>query len=414
MNALQPVPARRRSTPPSSLAGQAGLPVFATMAEAASAMGQDRVVSVLHIDEISATAKQFLSGFPGRILYAVKANPNEAVLQTLWHAGVRCFDVASEAEVRLIHNLFPEAIQYFMHPVKSRGAIRAAYELGVRHFSLDSMEELNKIVEETGGARDLHLHVRLAVNGEWAAYDLSGKFGVPVAQADQLLLAVRDAAARVGVTFHVGSQCQDPLAYARALDLVAGLVKQVGVRLDSVDVGGGFPVAYPGMLPPSFDAYFEVIRTALEANGFGDLEVMAEPGRALVALGGATLVRVMHRRGNMLFINDGTYGSLFDAGTPGWKYPVEAISGDGRTLSEELTGFGFFGPTCDSLDVMKGPFFLPDNIGEGDWIEIAHTGAYGQAMTTRFNGFDATLTAAVLEAPLTRRVGSAGPRFVAA
>jgi ornithine decarboxylase len=346
-------------------------------------------------------ARYFRRNFPGEILYAVKSNPSFEILDAVHGAGINRFDVASIAETRLVAERFAGARLSYMHPVKSREAIAEAYfDHGVRDFALDSVAELAKITAATEGARDLTLLVRLAVPNDDAEFDLSAKFGMAPAEAGDLLMRTRAVAARVGVCFHVGSQCLNPAAFATALHRVGDVIRASGVMLDIVDVGGGFPSRYPDMTPPPLDAYMSEITTALERMPIGEgCEIWAEPGRALVAEAASTLVRVDHRRGDQLYINDGTYGSLFDAGVPGFIYPVRAIRPRGRP-SRTLAPFSFFGPTCDGMDYMKGPFMLPADMGEGDYIEIGQTGAYGGTMRTRFNGFYSDEAAILTDEPL--------------
>lgn len=356
-------------------------------------------VNCLRPATIAQTAKWFLRNFPGDVMYAVKCNPDARVLKILARAGVKHYDVASLAEVRLVAEALPGAKLYFMHPVKSRHAIRDAYfQYGVRDFSLDSHEELEKIMEVCQGADDLNLYVRLGLKDAGAF--MSGKFGVPLEQAAELIKACREKARKLGVCFHVGSQCMDPEAYAKTIQKVVDLVAEAGVKLDVLDVGGGFPSVYPGMTPPALGNYMKVIKKALKAHpSLEHVQVVAEPGRALVAEGGSVVVQVDARKGNMLYINDGTYGALFDAGIPGFVYPVRAIR-PGGSFSPEIAEFGFFGPTCDSMDAMKGPFHLPADIKEGDWIEIGQLGAYGQTLRTNFNGFYTDFTVEVMDKPL--------------
>lgn len=328
----------------------------------------------------------FLSKFRGDVLFAVKTNPDEHVLRDLWAHGVRKFDVASLHEVAMVRGLFPEAQLYFMHTIKSRHAIREAYfTYGVRHFSLDCEEELAKILTETKNASDLGLHVRIAIPNTYAELALTDKFGANLDVAPKLLQDVRNVALHAGVCFHVGSQCMHPDAYKLAIKLAKQVVKQAGVKIDSFDVGGGFPSVYPGMTPPDMTQYFSAIHDAtrdiLKAH---NCQLLAEPGRALVAESGSVVVRVEARKGDFLYLNDGTYGSLFDAGTPKFIFPARLLN---RSGSEEEKGFSFYGPTCDTLDFMKGPFMLPADIKEGDYLEIGQLGAYGRTMATRFNGF---------------------------
>lgn len=372
-----------------------GLPAFNSVEEAIAAYDGDDAIHVLYPQVIAAAAETFLSGFPGKVLYAVKANPHPAVLRILWSAGLRHFDVASIREIDLVQSVAPDAELFLMHPIKSRKTIAHAYAQGVRHMALDCRAELAKILDETQSAKDLSLHIRLAVPSDGAAMPLAGKFGAEFDEAVNLLRATRPFAVKLGVCFHVGSQCMDTEAYARALAYVRQLVDAAGVPIDSVDCGGGFPVAYPGMVPPAMGDYFATIREALVENGFADLEILGEPGRALCAEGGSTLTRVELRKGSDLYLNDGSYGSLFDAAQCSWKFPVRCVS---RPTSEgqSIQAFRMFGPTCDSLDVMEGPFTLPADIDEGDWIEVQHLGAYGQALATDFNGFQSESTVAVM------------------
>jgi ornithine decarboxylase len=383
------------------------LPHYASTRMAIEHLNPNDSVHVLFPEVLRHYASEFVNGFPGDVLYAVKANPHPYVLKTLWGAGVRKFDVASLREVEQVQRVLPQAELFMMHPVKSRMTIKRSYELGVREFAFDDMSELLKISEELPetelGARDLSLHLRLALPSEDAVYSLEGKFGADVDQAATLIKAARTLAVRVGVTFHVGSQCMEPAAYRRALALLRQLLVEENLSLDSVDVGGGFPVNYPGMEAPDLGQYFGAIDQALRDYGFANHKILGEPGRALVAEGGSTLVRVEMRRGNELYLNDGTYGALFDAGSPKWRFPVSLITGDGRDPIGNLEAFSFWGPTCDSIDRMDGPFLLPADIQEGDWIEVGNLGAYGQTMATKFNGFYAEHTVTVDEEPIVWR-----------
>lgn len=364
---------------------------------------------------LKRSVSMFLDGFKGDVMYAVKTNPDEHVLKDLWAHGVRRFDAASLHEVAMVRGMFPDAEIYFMHTVKSRKAIREAYTTyGVRHFSLDSQDELGKILAETGYADDLGLHVRLAIPNSYAELALTDKFGAAQSDAVQLLRDVRAVAMSAGVCFHVGSQCMHPDAYKLAIKLAKQVVKASGIRIDTFDVGGGFPSVYPGMTPPPMKDYFtaihEATRDIVRQHG---CRLLAEPGRALVAESGSVLVRVELRKGNFLYINDGTYGSLFDAGQPKWLYPCKLLNR--KAATDEVEGFSFYGPTCDTMDFMKGPFMLPADIKEGDYIEIGQLGAYGRTMATRFNGFaPANAPVAVKDEPLISHYAPlAEPREVA-
>ena len=332
--------------------------------------------------------QSFLRNFEGSILYAVKTNPEVHVLKSLYELGITAFDVASIQEVMRVKKHIPDAILYFMHPVKSRRSIREAYfNYGVRHFSLDTDFELNKILQETHYAKDLCLHLRFSIPNTYAEHNLSEKFGVNLQNAVMLLKKVNQAANQSGVCFHVGSQCMHPDAYRIAMRMVAEVMKNAKVNVDFFNVGGGFPSVYPGMIPPPLFEYFDAIHEEFShVVGYENMRLLAEPGRALVAESTSLIVQVELRKENMLYINDGTYGSLFDAGVPHFIYPVRVLNSP-KSDSSNLIPYSFYGPTCDTLDYMKGPFYLPQDVKEGDYIEIGQMGAYGRTMATTFNGF---------------------------
>ncbi|MGI8841028.1 MAG: type III PLP-dependent enzyme [Caulobacteraceae bacterium] len=358
---------------------------------------------------LAVAAAWFRNNFSGDVLYAVKANPSPWVIRALAAAGIAAFDVASVPEIELVAAHAPGARLAFMHPVKSRAAIaRAYFDHGVRTFALDSHKELAKIGEATGGAGDLDLMVRLAVETAGAAYPLTGKFGVGAGEAPSLLLAARRATDQsMGVSFHVGSQCMRPSAYQSAMAQASRVLVRAGVFADVVDVGGGFPSIYPGLTPPDLSEYIAAID-----RGFAEMMVpdatrlWCEPGRALVAESASLLARVELRRGDALYLNDGAYGSLFDAAHARWPFPAKLARAAGGA-STTLAPFHFFGPTCDSTDHMPGPFWLPEDVREGDYVEIGMMGAYGVAMATRFNGFGEVETAAADDAPMASMFGLA-------
>ena len=372
---------------------QAPLETFPDVEAVLASVAEDEPIHCLRPQRIEATARAFLAEFPGTVAYATKCNPHHIVLDALFRAGLRDYDVASRREVALVASI-PESRGWFMHPVKSRAAITAAWDAGVRDFAVDCIDELNKIHFLLGYPTDLGIHVRLAVSSKDASFDLSSKFGASPSEAVALLRAARRAD-RVGACFHVGSQCLAPDSWRRAIELVGDVQQRSGVQLQLLDVGGGFPARYPGMEPPPRGDIFGAVVETARRTGLGDVPLMCEPGRAMVADSGSVLVRVELRRDDRLYLNDGTYGSLFDAGVMRWRYPVRLASRPAATQSRRP--YRFYGPTCDCLDAMEGPFWLPDDIREGDWIEIGQTGAYGSAMTTSFNGFSSGVTVRVGE-----------------
>ena len=357
-------------------------------------------VTLVRPHAAARAARFFVEKFPGRSMYAVKANPSPELLQILWDNGITHYDVASIAEVRLVARTLPQATLCFMHPVKAEEAIAEAYFThGVRTFSLDSLEELDKVVRATREASDLTLCVRLRVSSEHSKLSLASKFGAAPHEAKELLFAARQAADALGICFHVGSQAMTPEAYSNAMERVRAAIVDAAVTVDVIDVGGGFPSSYPGMEPPPLEHFFETIHRAFESLPVSySSELWCEPGRALCAEYSSIIVRVEKRRGTELYINDGAYGALFDAAHIGWRFPTELLrEPDSRAKDME---FSFYGPTCDDMDYMVGPFMLPADTQAGDYIEIGMLGAYGSAMRTAFNGFGSDETVIVTDEPM--------------
>jgi len=371
----------------------------------ASALRPVQPVTLIRPHAARRAARFFVERFPGRSLYAVKANPSPDLLRILWEEGVTHYDVASIAEVKLVAETLPEAVICFMHPVKAEEAIADAYfNHNVRTFSLDTEEELEKIVRATRGATDLNLLVRIRVSSDYSKLSLASKFGAEPAEMKALLMATRQAADALGICFHVGSQAMTPAAYSEAMERVRAAIVEAAVTVDIVDVGGGFPSSYPGMEPPPLEAYFDVIHRAFEDLPVSySSELWCEPGRALCAEYASVLVRVERRRGDQLYINDGAYGALFDAAHIGWRFPVRLVRASASEARD--MAFSFYGPTCDDMDHMAGPFMLPADVDAGDYVEIGMLGAYGCAMRTGFNGFGATLNVLADDEPMATLYG---------
>jgi len=273
----------------------------------------------------------------------------------------------------------------------------------VRTFSLDSHDELAKIIAATRGADgtlagDLRLCVRLKVSSDYSELSLASKFGIGLADAAALLQATRQVADWLGVCFHVGSQAMTPFAYVQAMERVRAAIVDAAVTVDIVDVGGGFPSIYPGMEPPPLEDFFGAINRAFESLPVSySAELWCEPGRALSAEYSSLVVRVDKRRGDQLYINDGAFGALYDAAHVSWRFPVKCLT---PHRTESVASFAFYGPTCDDADYMEGPFELPATIQPGDFIEIGMLGAYGAAMRTRFNGFGESRAVIVADEPM--------------
>ena len=296
--------------------------------------------------------------------------------------------MASLNEIKLIKKIKPDSNLYLMHTVKSKESISSAYfNFGVKNFALDSKDELRKILDATDQAKDLNLYVRIAVSNEHAEIDLSRKFGALPSEALGLVRLCKEHSEKLGISFHVGSQCMHKISYSKGISEISNIIKKTKIIPDVINIGGGFPSIYPNLNPEPLNSYLNEIKKSLNDLKLAKLpEVICEPGRAIVAESGSTIVKVLLRKKQNLYINDGTYGSLFDAGVPNFILPSKMIT-NGRIHSKKFIPFSFFGPTCDSLDCMKGPFLLPNNIKEGDYIELGQLGAYGLTFRTKFNGF---------------------------
>ena len=361
---------------------------FNTVNELVNLLKPDYPVYCIRTEEIKKSVKFFKENFPGKILYAVKTNPHEKVIKHIIANGIKDFDVASLNEIKLIKKINSEVNLHFMHTVKSKESISSAYfDYNVRSFSLDNKDELRKILAATNQAKDLKLFVRIAISNEHAEIDLSRKFGAHPSEALGLVRLCKEHSKKLGISFHVGSQCMHKISFSKGLKEVENIIRKTKIIPDTINIGGGFPAIYPDLKPEPLINYMEEIKKGIRNLKLNKMpEIICEPGRAIVAESGSTIVKVILRKKQNLYLNDGTYGSLFDAGVPNFVLPTRMIT-NGRVQSKKLTSFSFFGPTCDSLDYMKGPFLLPNNIKEGDYIELGQLGAYGLTFRTNFNGF---------------------------
>jgi ornithine decarboxylase len=376
--------------------------VFTSAAELLRHHRPERPVLCLRPHAAARAARWFLANFPGQVLYAAKANDSDSIIEALVEAGITKFDVASSVEIARMAAV-PNAELYFMNPVKSRASVRAAFhEFGVRSLAFDSEDELDKILEETGRAKDLNLYLRIACPNTHSLIPLEGKFGISMAEAPALLLRARHVALRLGITFHVGSQAVVPAAFGEALRQVGQLIVTSGVLVDAIDIGGGFPSRYPHSDPPELSAYTDEIVRAWDELAVKDTcELLCEPGRALVAEAESVIVRVDARRGNALYVNDGAFGTLFDGAYSRFRYPARLIDATGtKARAKGEAEFSLYGPTCDSSDYLPGPFMLPPSVQEGDYIEIGQIGAYGRVLANRFNGFGEYDEVALTDEPM--------------
>lgn len=337
---------------------------------------------------LEQNARNFTENFKGRVLYALKANPLEPAVDAIYAGGVRHFDTASLHEISQIADRYEGTQTYFMHPVKAWKAIETAYHTyGIRHFVVDHMDELDKVLDVLGDVKEPPIiMVRLSTPTKEATFNLSEKFGASVDGAVALLRATMDRGAVPGLCFHVGSQCVTTEGYQRAFELTAEVLGQTNCPLHCLDVGGGFPAAYEDETPPPLSDYFSVINAGAESlNLPNECYLMCEPGRAMTADGMSVVTQVQLRKDNMLYLNDGVYGTM-GGSRLGLRFPKRVVRPSGAP-SGETASFKIFGPTCDSLDVIPYEIDLPADIRNGDWIEFGMMGAYGPSIRTDFNGF---------------------------
>lgn len=343
---------------------------------------------LLNLDAAHVAARRAVELFPGNVAYAVKVCDVPQVLMAMHQAGVCDWDVASIHEVRALRQLLPQTTLHYMNPVKSAGHIAEAYDLGVRNYAFDCERELRKIAEATGGDRNVVPVLRLAVPNDKAMFPLDGKFGCDEAEAVRLLGLAKALGYRVGVTFHVGSQCENAEAYRVATDIACRAALAAVVEPHVIDIGGGFPAPYSGH-EPSFAACIAAAKEVLDRwfpHYRGTFQ--CEPGRLVAAPAASVLVRVELRKEQALYLNDGYYGLLSELKWMPGMHPVRLVR-PGEAPQAPLASFSFFGPTCDTHDAMDGPYLLPDDIAEGDWLEISLMGAYSAVLASQFNGFPA-------------------------
>jgi ornithine decarboxylase len=369
--------------------------------EAALALRPDESIYCFHPEVLKAEARRFMEMFPGKTAYAVKTNGEPMVLKALVEAGVKAFDVASPGEFAAVRAVSPDAEMLYMHPVKAQSDIRLAFEkYGIRVVAIDHEDEVAKVTRVVRALdidpSSVTVFVRIQTRGD-AVYELSKKFGAGPAYAVELAQRLDRAGFKVGICFHVGSQIEDPDTYERALATADWVRNRIGIPLAGLDVGGGFPAQY-GRDPnskvvemPSLGQLMSRLRGDIEEWQFGRVPLVAEPGRVIVARAFSLIVRVLLRKGKRLYINDGIWASLSDSWVgkitlPARFIPDPAIrqrNGDVNTI----VPFKVCGATCDSVDILSRPFWLPETVDTGDWVEIGHIGAYSMALRTRFNGF---------------------------
>jgi ornithine decarboxylase len=361
---------------------------FESAAQLVQRKKTDTPVFCFYPERLRAAAREFIAGFPGEVLYAMKANPHPLVLKWLVEGGLRAFDTASIAEIELARQALPGAHCSYNHPVKPRSAILAAHrDHGILDFVVDHPAELDKLFAVAGS--DIVVQVRVAAPNPQATISFNSKFGASPEQALALLRAVAARGATAAVSTHIGYQTTDPESFARVLQLIADLVATSGIRPAYINLGGGFPsVLMPRGL--ALEDFFQAIRAAQRAQPqLAAVPLKCEPGSALAHPGAGVLAQVVLVKEDAIFLNDGVYGALVEFIHSKIQTPTRVLTPSGTLRTGEMREYTVFGPTCDSFDVVPVQFSLPDTIHEGDWLDISMMGAYSNVLITDFNGLGA-------------------------
>jgi ornithine decarboxylase len=339
-------------------------------------------------ETLQACAHEFLTGFPGLVTYAVKANPAEEVLVNLIAAGISGFDVASPVEMDTIARLAPHAAMHYNNPVRSRTEIKHAVKMGVKSYSIDSHSELVKLGELVP-ADGVEIAVRFKLPVEGAAYNFGAKFGATVEKAIELVTLADQLGYDVSLNFHPGTQCTDPKAWETYIMTAAQIARVTGVRIHRLNVGGGFPSYRLSDVVPQLSATFALIdRVTGEAFGDARPELICEPGRALVAESYSLVTRVKAIRDDAhVFLNDGVYGGLSELHLVGVIDRIDVFGPYGNRRQGDPVLRTVFGPTCDSTDKLPSELGFPSDMEEDDHVVFSGLGAYSLATATRFNGF---------------------------
>ena len=330
-------------------------------------------------------AERFGRSFSGQVTYAVKANPAPEVIENLVAAGLTGFDVASPEEILQVRAASAKADLHYNNPVRSRAEVMAGKAAQVRSWSVDDGGELFKLGAPSHAAEEIAVRFKLPVKG--AHYDFGAKFGATPEAAVELLRAVAAAGYRPALTFHPGTQCDDPQAWGQYIRAASEIAWQAGVAPERLNVGGGFASHRSG-IAPNLDLIFKEINLATDQAFSVPPQLVCEPGRAMVAecFSLAACVKAVRPDGTV-FLNDGIYGGFAEWRDISPSNRIMCFSPEGALKSGPDQSRTIFGPTCDSLDCLPEPLAVPENIQEGDYLLFAGMGAYSLAIATRFNGY---------------------------
>lgn len=340
---------------------------------------------VLSLDEIKRNYKVLRKYLPRvKVHYAIKANPHPEILRVMADLG-SSFDVASDGEIRTLHDLGIEGSRMiYANPVKTGAGLAACLSCQVRKMTFDSASEIEKIKAQCPEAT---LLLRLRIDNSSAHVDLNKKFGAARENAVELMLKAKEAGLDMaGIAFHVGSQTVSSDPYLNALDIARELFEEAeaaGLKLRILDIGGGFPIPEP-KVKFNLPEMLKQINARLDED-FAETEIWAEPGRYIcgTAVNLVTSVIGVTERGGQpwYFLDEGLYGTFSGVLFDQWDFKLISFR-DG----EEKVAATFAGPSCDSLDIMfRGRLTVPLEVG--DLLLVPSCGAYTSASATTFNGF---------------------------
>lgn len=349
-------------------------------------LAEKRKTPFLAIDKnkVQRQFSRFTAAMPDvKVFYAVKTNSNNRVIKMLHNVGSG-FEISSKNELDLLLDCgVPGGKIISSNPLKSLSFIQTAHAAGVKYYAFDSADEITKLAEHAPGC---NIYIRLSVSNEGSQWPLSRKFGVETdAAADLLVRSANYNLTPCGITFHVGSQCIDADSWGAAIKkskLVWEMVKEQGVELSMLNIGGGFPVEYVDSIP-SVNQITSAVKQSLRDEFPNGIEVYAEPGRTFVGEAGtmvSTVIAKAKRNGeNWLYLDVGVFNGF-----------METVGGIEYSIQTEKSGpmkkWIVAGPSCDSMDVITYEVEIPE-LSIGDKVYIASAGAYTTAYASRFNGF---------------------------
>jgi len=329
-----------------------------------------------------------------KVYYAVKANGRIEIAKCLNSLGAG-FEVASTNELKELLDIGVNAKSIITsNTLKLPQFISAAYEAGVEYYAYDAEMEIDKLSQLAPGAK---VYLRIAVDNTGSDWPLSKKFGADPSRALDLLKYARNSkVVPVGITFHVGSQCLNPLNWSNALVTTAeifNMARRNGIDLKLINLGGGIPIKHVKKTPKIAEIKWQIEKILNEAfSDYPGLELMIEPGRAMVGDSGNMVTSVIARaeRGseNWLYLDVGVFNGLMES-IEGFSYEIVCEKElAGLAHRDDFVPYTIAGPSCDSVDTMFRDYYLPKDLEVGDKLYIKNAGAYTLSYASNFNGLE--------------------------